>query len=187
MTKDELRQHYLEGRKEREAAEQKRLNAVFCEKLLSIKEITGAPLLLSFAAVRGEIDLTEFYERVGVPLAFPRSFGGGKMEFAKATPSELVRGRYNIPEPPAEKDGLTSFPPGTVCLVPALAFDGDGYRLGYGGGYYDRFLKGFTGPSVGIADALCERLPRGEFDCSVSMIVHAGGILTPRVRKAILW
>ena len=187
MSKEELRRFYLQKRGAREDAARAELNAAFRERLLSLEAIRNAPLILAFSAVRGEIDLTDFYKKIRTPLAFPRTFGAGKMEFALATPDELVTGRYNIPEPPKERFALSEFPTGTVCLVPALAFDEEGYRLGYGGGYYDRFLKDFTGLSVGIADALCERLPRNEFDCSVSMIVHEGGILTPHERKAILW
>ena len=88
--------------------------------------------------------------------------------------NQLVIGAYNIPEPSGaarrvERD--------EVCLavVPALAFDRSGARLGYGGGYYDKFLSGFCGYSVGLAYPQCmaDELPYEEFDCRVSEVMYA--------------
>ncbi len=68
-----------------------------------------------------------------------------------------------------------------LALVPGLAFDRFGYRLGYGKGYYDRFLQGFSGRSIGLCYAalLQERLPTAEFDRAVGEIVTEKGILLP--------
>ncbi len=184
MTKEELRRHYLAQRKARSEDLRAERNAAICRHLLSLPLFQRAPLILGYAAVRGEIDLSLFYETVGVPLAFPRTLGAGVMEFAAAEPSKLVRGNFGIPEPPTELPALREFPEGTVCLVPALVFDRGGYRLGYGGGYYDRFLAGFRGVTVGIADVIAQELPRGEHDLCVSMMISDLGVTLPRSRKA---
>ncbi|MBP3370790.1 MAG: hypothetical protein J6L85_08565 [Clostridia bacterium] len=67
----------------------------------------------------------------------------------------------------------------TICIVPALAIDRDGYRLGYGKGYYDRFLCDFEGVSiVPIHSSLvCERLPRNNTDIQVKIIVTETGAI----------
>lgn len=82
----------------------------------------------------------------GIPIALPVS---GELELSFYfinSAYDLKKGRFNIDEPPriypakADKD--------TLCIVPALCADGEGLRLGYGRGYYDRFLSGFEGVSV---------------------------------------
>ena len=64
-------------------------------------------------------------------------------------------------------------PQNSLCVVPGMAFDCDGYRLGYGKGYYDRFLSGYHGVTAGICYSDCIRwkLPRGRFDRPVDILV----------------
>lgn len=82
----------------------------------------------------------------GIPIALPVSGDTELTFFYIDAVEELKKGRFNIDEPPqtfpaqADKD--------TLCIVPALCADGEGLRLGYGRGYYDRFLNGFEGVSV---------------------------------------
>lgn len=96
-----------------------------------------------------EVDTRRFlrfcFER-GIPVAVPVS-GDTELTFCKISSfSDLAEGRFGILEPaikvPAEHDE------NTLCVVPALCADGEGLRLGYGKGYYDRFLSGFRGTSV---------------------------------------
>ena len=86
----------------------------------------------------------------------------------------------SIPEPPSD---LPTFEPKghCVCIVPGLAFDKNGYRIGYGKGYYDRFLKDFNGTKIGLCrcDFLKDALPVNEFDHKVDMIITEKGIIVP--------
>lgn len=87
---------------------------------------------------------------------------------------KLKRGAYGIPEPVSGADE-----PAEICVTPLLAVDKDGYRLGYGGGYYDRYFASHPNVlRVGIcyAGQAVETLPHGEFDLPVHAIVTEEGV-----------
>ena len=92
--------------------------------------------------------------------------------------TQLESGSYGILEPKRkllEGGELTEFDKNEIdlAIVPGLAFDDSGLRLGYGGGYYDRFFEGFKGCSVGLSYSECmtENLPETEYDCRVDGVV----------------
>jgi 5-formyltetrahydrofolate cyclo-ligase len=100
----------------------------------------------AYAAIRSEVDLTAFCGRAwadGKTLFFPK-VDGKNMDFYRVTDfGQLQKGSFGVPEP-----NLAVCPQATgqeeahaVLLVPGVAFSGEGYRLGYGGGFYDRYLE----------------------------------------------
>ena len=101
------------------------------------------------------------------------------MEFYLAdSVNDLKQGMYGILEPDTDKcSKITDFS-GALCLVPALCYDKKGFRLGYGKGYYDRFLEKFTITTVGLCynELIKDTLPVDKFDKSVDYIVTQTGI-----------
>ena len=146
-----------------------------CKKCASLKEFQKAQTVLLYFSKGSEADLSILFEisrKSGKRVAYPRCLDRERMEFFEISSlSELEKGYYGIMEPKADAQKC-SFE-NAVCFVPALSFDHDGYRLGYGGGYYDRFLSDFSGTTVGIAFEAClaERLPREEFDKKTDYII----------------
>ena len=153
MTKAELRKLLKEKRVSIPAEKKRELDLAIVRQILSSKIYQNADTVLLFAPLPGEVNLLPLVRAArkdGKNVAFPRcDTATNTMEFFCLLPeTRLVRGAYGIPEPPkdAPRCALTER---TLCLLPALTFDPMGNRLGYGKGYYDRFLSTFPGIAAG--------------------------------------
>lgn len=108
-----------------------------------------ASAVFTYASTNIEVDtrrIIEYCLKRGIPTALPVS-GESELSFYYIkSEDELKPGRFNIDEPPLDFPAAADNK--TLCIVPALCTDGEGARLGYGKGYYDRFLSGFPGTSV---------------------------------------
>lgn len=148
---------------------------LICESCAELDEFKSADTILLYFAKGSEVDLSSLAEiaySMGKRVAYPRCSGEGRMSFHKiASLPELEKGAFGIMEPPS--DAPLCRDSDAVCFVPALAFDTEGFRLGWGGGYYDRFLADFKGCKIGVAYDIClaDKLPRGEFDIKTDYIV----------------
>lgn len=152
--------------------------------LLEIRESSTLMVYLSFGSEVLIDDLIRWGwaegKRIVVPLCHP--------EGRVLTPcridsfAELETGHYGIREPKAES--LRVVPPGEIeaVLVPAVAFDRQGYRVGYGGGYYDRFLpKVPRAAKIGAVFAcqIVPEVPIDRYDVQVERIVTEEGVIIP--------
>jgi len=100
---------------------------------------------------------------------------------------ELIPGSYNIPEPPAANPDFREFiaadasnkPPLAICVIPCLSYDSDGYRMGYGKGYYDRFLPTFEGTKIGLCYSgfKSAKLPKGKYDVKLDVFITEKGVM----------
>jgi 5-formyltetrahydrofolate cyclo-ligase len=138
-------------------------------------------VILAYMPITGEVDLTPLLERQPqkgwvLPRIIPED--NHRMVFHPYVSGRLIRHPFGMAEPPPD---LPIVPPSEVqlALVPGLAFDRLGRRLGYGGGYFDRFLHDFTGVSLGVIfqALLLDHLPYGEYDVPVKWIVTEVGLL----------
>ncbi len=187
--KKALRAVYKEKRKLISKEERSELDKKLCKAITELECFRNADILLSFCPSFLEPDISPVTKealRQNKKVAFPLcDVESHTMRFIFVSSlDELREGSYSIPEPPKD-NGEYLGEPNSVCLVPALAFDSDGYRLGYGGGYYDRFLCGYSGISVGAvySDFVCEALPRGSFDVKTDIIICEEGSISANVGK----
>lgn len=158
-------------------AERERSDAMLFERFLQLPQVQDSRRLLLFLGVPGrEPDTARLLPRLlasGYQLALPRMLPEHGMEFRRYDPDRpLVQARFGIREP-GEDCPLVPKGWGEVILVPGAAFDREGCRLGFGGGYYDRWLPGFPGFRVGLCReaALQDRLPQEPHDCRVDRVL----------------
>ena len=181
--KSALRAQYRARRKDMNAEEKRRMDTAIFERVIDLEQYRRCKIVLAYASTADEIDtwaLISAALRDGKTVALPRCVPGSrKMEFYRIDSlSELTQGSYGILEPPPDSERLidniaSDGMKNTLCIVPAFCYDSEGYRLGYGGGYYDRFLQGYCGGAAGVAYSSCvvSQIPHGRFDCNVSLIV----------------
>ena len=156
-----------------------RFNPINIDQLLKNKKLNNLKIISSFFSIKSEIqtsDLNEYLISKNKILSFPVVNPRSKiLSFRKFKKNQkLVEGSYNIPEPPLENEELIP----NLIFVPCLAFDIQGYRLGYGGGYYDRTFTYFKSInhqfiSVGFAydDQKVDSVIRDKFDNKLNYVL----------------
>lgn len=161
-----------------------RLDSRIRQRLIATYQYRDCDTLLIYASTAIEVDTLGIIEHAlqnGRRVALPRCISGTRdMTFHYITDvSQLKPGSFGVLEPTEDLPQWQNTD-GGLAVVPALSLDSFGYRLGYGGGYYDRFLSNFTGETMGItySDNYCYRLNHGRYD------IPLGAVLTDKfVRK----
>jgi 5-formyltetrahydrofolate cyclo-ligase len=156
------------------------------EHLLALPAVMAARRVALFASVGSELDCAPVARSLrarGVELAYPRVLRGAqRLKFhVVADESELRRGAFGIPEPPA---GAAAAPVASIdaFVVPGLAFDRGGARVGWGRGYYDRTLAAAPDQlRIGYCFdcQLVPEVPRDRGDLLMHVIVTESGALVP--------
>ncbi len=185
------RQRFLQLRRALPADERARAARAIQERLAGVMAEMrpiqqGVGTAGFFAAMRGEPDVSPvaaaWRERGGL-VAYPRVEGPRRMTFRRvAHERELTPGAFHILEPPAEAPVA---PPAelSVLVIPAVAYTQSGYRLGYGGGYYDTYLAqpGVRALRVGVAFSVqvtaSAAWPVDPFDQPVDILVTEDGVV----------
>ncbi|MBQ9085744.1 MAG: 5-formyltetrahydrofolate cyclo-ligase [Clostridia bacterium] len=183
--KKELRRQLLALR---ETFPQKRravLDKELCRRMAAHPFFRDAEILLLYFPTRGEpnlLPLAKLALEQEKQLAFPVCHTNDvTMTFHTVSDlRELIPGHYGIHEPSLSAPQPTARE-NTLCILPGLAFDQKGYRLGYGKGYYDRFLTHFPGRKVGLLyhAFLSKRLPTEPTDQAVQLMITEKGEFMP--------
>ncbi|MBQ4054328.1 MAG: 5-formyltetrahydrofolate cyclo-ligase [Clostridia bacterium] len=177
IQKTELRAKYREHRRALDKKLRVKMDDKICKTIISLASFRYADTLLIYSPTEDEINVNPVAKealRRGKTVAFPVSHGKGIMTFHTVTSlDELRNGKNGIKEPPADNPVCDPRSVNALCIVPAFIFDTDGYRVGYGGGYYDRYLADFDGNKLGVvySEFIVPRLPRGRFDIAVNLLV----------------
>jgi 5-formyltetrahydrofolate cyclo-ligase len=151
-----------------------------CDRIGGWNVFQNARIVLAYLPIKSEVDLTALLnlfpeKRWALPRIVPEE--NHLMVFHPYVADRLIRHSFGMDEPDSS---LPVIAPGEIelTLAPGLAFDRRGWRLGYGGGYFDRFLKDYSGISAGITfDALLfDSLPHSPLDVAVQWLVTESGL-----------
>lgn len=179
-----LRQQAMAVRQRLPMAE---LSHALCTQLAQWTLFQESSRILSYDPFRNEVNLTPLFSQFPEKTWFlPRVQAGGHLSFHRYKLQDtLTPGAYGILEPDASQEALTNFQEGDLILTPGLAFDRQGYRLGYGKGYYDRLLASCPPDEpipwvVGIIPEvlLLPALPTDPWDRPMQFIVTEQSILS---------
>ena len=180
--KDALRAEYGEKRRAIVPEKKKTMDDKINAAATSLVSFRHAETVLLYAPLSDEIDVRTIAETAwarGKDVAFPKCDPETRNMTYHIVRSfdELCEGTYGIMEPSPDAPLFDAAKP-AICFVPALLFDRSGYRVGYGKGYYDRFLHRFGGSKVGLvySDFILERVPRGKFDLAVDLLICENGV-----------
>ncbi len=174
MIKSKIRKKILNIRKKKN---NKNIKFPFLKIFKEIKKnISKKKIVGGYYPVNFEINILEFLEKLeikGVQLCLPIVKKDNKMDFYSWSTKNLLKlNKYGIPEPEQIKK---VFP--DIILVPLVAFDSRLYRIGYGGGYYDRYIEKLSNKKnllkIGIAHS-CQKInkvPVNKYDKKLDIII----------------
>jgi 5-formyltetrahydrofolate cyclo-ligase len=175
MKKNEIRQKIKAIRAVMDPEHVKTFSGVIKKKLLSLESVAGAGCIMAFYSYKNEPQMIEFMHEcidMGKRIALPRVTGEGKMIAVEYSPdTEMINNVYGIPEPIIRSNSKHERP--DIVIVPGIAFDLGLNRIGFGGGYYDRFLEGTGAYKIGVCFdyQIIENLESDSHDVPMDIIV----------------
>jgi 5-formyltetrahydrofolate cyclo-ligase len=144
-----------------------------CRHFQNWEIFNDAKTILTYMAMGSELDLSPLLLRHhGKTWGIPRVQQGRRMSFHIYDPDNLILHSLGMLEP--DEDCAVIYPEDVdLTLVPGLAFNLEGWRLGYGGGYYDRFLSEFKGNFAGITyqELIMQQIPHTVHDIPMQFII----------------
>ena len=183
-----LRRHYASLRESLPEEARAVAEDIIRKQLFALPAWRTAALVCGYVSMRGEIDMAPVWDHAiaeGKAYALPVTISGareGQMIFRRTagfSPETLVPARFGVREPSETCPVLAPAEfAGAVILVPGLTFDDSGFRIGYGGGYYDRFLASLRDSRIPVttvgltfADCRTSLLPREAYDIPVDYVI----------------
>ena len=148
--KSELRKQVLQEMKTLSQEQKQAMDRVLTERFLNHSFYQEAKTIATYLSFPHEFQTQELIKRMlkdGKKVLIPKTYPKGRMDFVVYHPQQLVKTSFGLLEPQGD---LEVVEPSQIDLihVPGLAFTTEGYRIGYGGGYYDRYLEHFAGHTM---------------------------------------
>ena len=148
--KSELRKQVLQEMKALPREQKQAIDQVLTERVLQHPFYQEAKVIATYLSFPHEFQTQGLIEQAlkdGKKVLIPKTYPKGRMDFVLYDPQQLVKTSFGLLEPQGD---LEVVEPSQIDLihVPGLAFTREGYRIGYGGGYYDLYLEHFTGHTM---------------------------------------
>lgn len=177
MDKKELRRMIREKKRAMTAAEIETASARLAELFYQTQQYKDASVIYGYLPYNQEVRTVPILEqalREGKRIAVPKIYGDTMRFIYLEDLSKVEEGFSGIPEPVA--DGPVAEDPNALVLMPGLAFDAKGNRMGYGGGFYDKFLaREPNHPTVALCYSfqMVDTIPSEEYDIPVDCVLWA--------------
>lgn len=178
MDKKTQRTKMLKARTAIVPTKHKAASASVTQSFFATSKFTHNKIIAAYLPIRGELDLTPLIEachQTNRQIALPR-VENNQISFLSFSPqTQLVKNSYGILEPPTNAAKLTP----DLILIPCLAFDKSGNRLGYGAGHYDRTLPNHSAIKVGVAFAaqMVEQVSSEPHDVKLDAVLTETGVV----------
>jgi len=172
MNKQILRNKYKQIRKN--IKDKEKLDSIIFNKIVSLKEYKQSKLILTYVSLKEEVDtikLIKYSLEEGKRVAVPKCEGNDIIFYYIYTLEDLEEGNFGILEPKTN-EVVNKFD-NSICIIPGIAFDKENNRLGYGKGFYDRFLENYKGIKIGLTyrECICDKIDTDENDVKMDMII----------------
>ena len=148
--KAELRKQVLQEMKAIPRQQKQFIDQTLTERLLQHPFYQEAKVIASYLSFPHEFQTQELIEQAlkdGKKVLIPKTYPKGRMDFVVYDPQQLVKTSFGLLEPQGDLEVVDASQIDLIH-VPGLAFTTEGYRIGYGGGYYDRYLEHFSGHTL---------------------------------------
>lgn len=174
--KNTLRRHYKAVRNSIPSDKRVIADAKMYNSFIESEYFSSFSTFLVYVSCGSEVDtyaIIDFALKNKKRVAVPYCSDTNMFFYEIRSIDDLIDGAFGIPTVDISKaTKITDFA-GSLCVVPALAFDSNGNRLGYGGGYYDRFLSSQNIPTIGLCfeECIAEEIPTEIFDMKIDCIL----------------
>ena len=148
--KVELRKKILQEMKAIPREQKQAVNQALTDQFLKHPFYQEAKVIATYLSFPHEFQTQELIEqalRDGKKVLIPKTYPKGRMDFVVYDPQQLVKTSFGLLEPQGDLEVVDASQIDLIH-VPGLAFTTEGYRIGYGGGYYDRYLEHFSGHTL---------------------------------------
>ena len=148
--KSELRKQVLQEMKALPREQKQFIDQALTERLLQHPFYQEAKVIATYLSFPHEFQTQELIEQAlkdGKKVLIPKTYPKGRMDFVVYNPQQLVKTSFGLLEPQGDLEVVAAYQIDLIH-VPGLAFTTEGYRIGYGGGYYDCYLEHFSGNTL---------------------------------------
>ena len=172
MNKQFLRNKYKEIRKN--IKDKEKQDCIIFNKVINLEEYKQSGLVLTYLSLKDEVDtikLIKYTFKQCKKIAVPKCKGNDIVFYYINSLEDLEEGKFGILEPKTNE--IVKNFDNSICIIPGVTFDKQNNRIGYGRGFYDRFLENYKGTKIGLTykECICDKIDIDENDIKMEKII----------------
>ena len=172
MNKQFLRNKYKEIRKN--IKDKEKQDCIIFNKVINLEEYKQSDLILTYVSLKDEVDTIELVKyslEQDKKVAVPKCEGENITFYYINSLKDLEKGKFGILEPKTN-ERVKNFD-NSICIIPGVTFDKQNNRIGYGRGFYDRFLENYKGTKIGLTykECICDKIDNEINDIKMDKVI----------------